>query len=78
MDHMREGQEEGKDADSPAPLARRSAVEVDLDGALAASFYSLRVVRVGIARHVHVAAMAPRATPSTRCPTQSSTKDRRA
>ena len=36
------------------------------------SFYSLRVVRVGIARHVHVASMAPRATPSTRCPTQSS------
>ena len=34
------------------------------------SFYSLRVVRVGIARHVHVASMAPRATPSTRCPTQ--------
>ena len=26
------------------------------------SFYSLRVVRVGIARHVHVASMAPRAT----------------
>ena len=34
------------------------------------SFYSLRVVRVGITRHVHVASMAPRATPSTRCPTQ--------
>ena len=34
------------------------------------SFYSLRVVRVGIVRHVHVASMAPRATPSTRCPTQ--------
>ena len=32
--------------------------------------YSLSVVRVGIARHVHVASMAPRATPSTRCPTQ--------
>ena len=31
LDHMREGQEEGKDADSPATLARRSAVEVDLD-----------------------------------------------
>merc|ERR1719409_459764 len=28
---MREGQEEGKDADSPATLARRSAVEVDLE-----------------------------------------------
>ena len=42
----------------------------DRVGALAASFYSLRVVRVGIARHVHVASMAPRATPSTRCPTQ--------
>ena len=38
------------------------------------SFYSLRVVRVGIARHVHVASMAPRATPSTRCPTQISTR----
>ena len=42
----------------------------DRVGALAASFYSLRVVRVGIARHVNVASMAPRATPSTRCPTQ--------
>jgi hypothetical protein len=45
-------------------------VDAVLEGALAASFYSLRVVRVGIARHVHVASMAPRATPSTRCPTQ--------
>ena len=45
-------------------------VEAVLEGALAASFYSLRVVRVGIARHVHVASMALRATPSTRCPTQ--------
>ena len=42
----------------------------DRVGALAASFYYLRVVRVGIARHVNVASMAPRATPSTRCPTQ--------
>ena len=32
--------------------------------------YYLRVVRVGIACHVHVASMAPRVTPSTRCPTQ--------
>ena len=40
----------------------------DRVGALAASFYSLCVV--GIARHVNVASMAPRATPSTRCPTQ--------
>ena len=31
LDHIREGQEEGKDADSPATIARRSAVEVDLD-----------------------------------------------
>merc|ERR1719271_1221094 len=28
---MREGQEEGKDADSPATIERRSAAEVDLD-----------------------------------------------
>ena len=33
--------------------------------------YYLRVVRVGIACHVHVASMTPRVTPSTRCPTQS-------
>ena len=33
--------------------------------------YYLRVVCVGIACHVHVASMAPRVTPSTRCPTQS-------
>ena len=32
--------------------------------------YYLRVVRVGIACHVHVASMVPRVTPSTRCPTQ--------
>ena len=32
--------------------------------------YFLRVVRVCIACHVHVASMAPRVTPSTRCPTQ--------
>ena len=33
--------------------------------------YYLRVFRVGIACHVHVASMAPRVTPSsTRCPTQ--------
>ena len=32
--------------------------------------YYLHVVRVGIACHVHVASMAPRVTPSTRCPTQ--------
>ena len=66
----------------PVPRARRRPVrhghgadpEVRLgprqERALAASFYSLRVVRVGIACHVHVASMAPRATPSTRCPTQ--------
>ena len=59
----------------PVPRARRRPVrdrhgpdpEVRLgprqERALAASFYSLRVVRVGIACHVHVAS-------STRCPTQ--------
>jgi hypothetical protein len=50
------------------------AHQANKECALAASFYSLRVVRVGIARHVHVASMAPRATPSTRCPTQISTR----
>ena len=53
----------------PHKFARCHAGQCLPDCALAASFYSLRVV-VGIACHVHVASMAPRATPSTRCPTQ--------
>jgi len=50
------------------------AHQANKECSLAASFYSLRVVRVGIARHVHVVSMAPRAAPSTRCPTQISTR----
>ena len=45
--------------------------EKGLDGPCSCGvLYYLRVVRVGIACHVHVASMAPRVTPSTRCPTQ--------
>ena len=56
-----------------ATPARLKQARITCESALAAPvLYYLRVVRVGIACHVHVASMAPRVTPSTRCPTQSS------